>query len=123
MAEQLQFFDLCRKLEQLNRLEIENSMSRKPDSAAAIESLRASIPSNALLHHDRLRARGRQSIAAVRNDVCSGCHMKLPISTLTDLKRASTLMKCDFCGRYVFLGEGPADVTVREIAKKRSRIS
>lgn len=102
--------ETLQRLTELNRLEDEGAMTRRSgcsalDSEALIESLRANIPLNVLVQHDRLRVRGRQSVAEVRNAVCSGCHMSLPIGTLAEAKRESVLVKCDYCGRFVFLAE------------------
>jgi len=110
MPGQEQFADFRRKLEQLNRLESEGATTRRSgrsalDSEALIESLRANIPLNVLLQHDRLRARGRQSVAEVRHGVCSGCHMSLPSGTLSEVKRESALVNCDYCGRFIFVAE------------------
>lgn len=104
------FADLRQKLEQLNRLEDEGTATRRSgrstlDSEALIESLRANFPLNVLLQHDRLRARGRRSLAEVRNGVCSGCHMSLPSGTMLDVRRESALVKCDYCGRFLFLAK------------------
>ena len=110
MPEQEPFANLRQKLEQLNRLENEGAITRRSgrsalDSEALMESLRANLPLNVLLQHDRLRARGRRSVAEVKNGVCSGCHMSLPSGTLSEVKRESTLVKCDYCGRFVFQAE------------------
>lgn len=110
MPGQEQFADLQQKLQQLNRLEDEGAITRRSgrsalDSEALLELLRANIPLNVLVQHDRLRARGRQSVAKVKNGVCSGCHMNLPSGTLSEAKRESALVKCDYCGRFVFVAE------------------
>ena len=104
------FAELRLKLDQLNRLEDEGATTRRSgrsalESEALIESLRANIPLNVLLQHDRLRARGRQSVAEVRNGVCSGCHMSLPSGTLLEVKREAAIVKCDYCGRFIFAVE------------------
>jgi predicted nucleic acid-binding Zn-ribbon protein len=108
MREHEQFADLQQKLEQLNRLEDEDAMTRRAghcasDSEALLESLRANVPLNVLVQHDRLRARGRQSVAQVKKGVCSGCHMSLPSGTISEAKRRSTIVKCDYCGRFIFV--------------------
>jgi predicted nucleic acid-binding Zn-ribbon protein len=102
--------DARQRLTELNRFEDESAMTRRLgrsalDSEALMESLRANVALNVLLQHDRLRARGRRSVAEVRHGVCSGCHMSLPIGTLAEVKRESALVKCDYCGRFVFLSE------------------
>ena len=67
-----------------------------------MESLRAKIPLGVLTHHDRLRSRGRQSVAEVRHGVCSGCHMSLPTGLQAEIQRESTLLECKTCGRFIF---------------------
>ena len=108
MPESESFADLRQKLDELNRLEDEKTATRPSgrstlDSEALIESLRSNIPLNVLLQHDRLRARGKQSVAELRQGVCSGCHMSQPSGTILEVKRESALVKCDYCGRFLFL--------------------
>ncbi len=120
--------DLRQRLEQLNELEDEHAQARKSgrsalNSEALMESLRANIPLGVLTQHDRLRARGRRSIAEIHGSVCSGCHMGLPSGTMMEVKRASMLVKCDYCGRFVFLTdpEAPASATLPTKEKPANR--
>jgi uncharacterized protein len=99
--------DIRQRLTELNRLEDDGAMVRRSghsalNSEALMESLRANVPVGVLVQHDRLRSRGRQSIAEVRNGVCSGCHMNLPIGVQAEVQRQSTLLKCGNCGRFIF---------------------
>jgi hypothetical protein len=102
--------DMQPRLEQLNRLEEQSEESRKrgngsPGDKALIESLRANISPTVLVHHDRLRSRGRRSVAVVKHGVCSGCHMGLPIGTAAAIRHQTELLECNNCGRYIFLAE------------------
>lgn len=102
--------DIHRHLTELNRLEDEAASCRRSgrsalNSEALIESLRANISISLLLHHDRLRARNWQSVAEIRRGVCSACHRVLPIGTLAEVKRRTSLLRCDNCGRFVMLAE------------------
>jgi uncharacterized protein len=99
--------DLRQRLEQLNQLEDDGTLAKRIgrsalNSEALMESLRANIPVGVLAHHDRLRARGRRSVAEVRHGVCSGCHMSLPTGLQAEVQRESTLLKCETCGRFIF---------------------
>jgi len=105
--------DLRQRLEQLNQLEDDGALAKRTgrsalNSEALMESLRANMPVGVLAHHDRLRARGRRSVAEVRHGVCSGCHMSLPTGLQAEVQRESTLLKCETCGRFIF----PAEVSV-----------
>jgi predicted nucleic acid-binding Zn-ribbon protein len=70
--------------------------------------LRASIPAPILGHYDRLRARGKKGIALVRNQVCGGCHMGVPIGMIATMMKGEGIQLCGSCGRYLCLPE-PAE--------------
>jgi len=93
--------DLLPNLLKLQALEFGESKEKELDSRMA--ELRAQIPAQILGHHDRLVARGKKGVAVVRNQVCSGCHMKLPIETINTLMQGTDIRLCDSCGRYLYL--------------------
>jgi len=80
----------------------------EPDAQveAARVALRAQIPAQILGHYDRLVARGKKGVAAVRGQVCSGCHMQVPLGVVMTLRHAQDIQLCENCGRYLYL---PAD--------------
>ena len=86
-------------------------------SEKQIADLRASIPEPILGHYDRLRARDKKGVAVVRNQVCSGCHMKLPIGVITVLMQDRDIQLCDSCGRYLYLEPQTAAATPPSPAK------
>ena len=71
--------------------------------AAQTAELRGLIPQPILLHYDRLRVRGKKGVALVRNQVCAGCHMHVPIGQITVLMRGEDIQLCESCGRYLYL--------------------
>ena len=101
--------ELLQNLIQLQSLEFGGDEKEK--AAAALAELRAKIPSQILGHYDRLVARGKKGLAAVRGQVCTGCHMSLPVGVITTLMRGDDIQLCDSCGRYLYLAEATkADV-------------
>jgi predicted nucleic acid-binding Zn-ribbon protein len=71
-----------------------------------IESLRAPLPTAILGHYDRRKARGKPSIAPVRNGVCGACHLSIPSGRLADLfRKHGELNVCDNCGVFIYLTE------------------
>src|SRR5579883_3546172 len=72
------------------------------------DQLRNSIPQPILAHYDRLVARGKKGVAVIRNQVCTGCHMRLPIGTINTLMQNQDIQLCDTCGRYLYLAPEPA---------------
>jgi hypothetical protein len=75
---------------------------------AQTAALRGNIPQPIIGHYDRLRARGKKGVAVVRNQVCTGCHMRVPIGQITVLMRGEDIQLCETCGRYLYLPD-PAE--------------
>jgi len=73
---------------------------------AVIAELRSKIPSQILGHYDRLRARGKKGLAAVRNQVCGSCHVQVPLGVVMTLKRGQDVQLCENCGRYRYPDSG-----------------
>ncbi len=98
--------DLLQNLLKLQALEFNETTEK--DAPARIEELRKTIPQPILGHFDRLVARGQKGVAVVRNQVCTGCHMRLPIGTINTLMQGQDIQLCDTCGRYLYLPD-PAE--------------
>jgi predicted nucleic acid-binding Zn-ribbon protein len=81
---------------------------RSPEQEGRIQNLREKIPSQVLGHYDRLMARGKRGLAAVQNQVCSGCHMRVPLATVMTIMHATDIQLCGNCGRYLYLPEKKA---------------
>ncbi len=89
---------------------------------AQIDELRSKVPAPIMGHYDRLAVRGKKGVAVVRNQACSGCHMRLPIGTINTLMQDTDIQLCDTCGRYLYL-PNPAEAEPVEAApapKKRA---
>jgi len=82
---------------------LEFSETGDETTAATITALRAKIPPPILGHYDRFQVRGKKGLAVVVNQVCTGCHMRLPLGVIMTLKRGQDLQLCDSCGRYLYL--------------------
>ena len=95
--------ELLQNLVKLQSLEFEKITEKAADPAIA--ELRGKIPSQILGHYDRLVAHGKKGLAAVRDQVCTGCHMHLPIGVVTTLMHDTDIQLCDNCGRYLYLAE------------------
>ena len=88
------------------------------DAASQREAIRALVPQPILGHYDRLISRGKKGVALVRNQVCTGCHMRLPIGTINTLMQGHDIQLCDTCGRYLVLVE-TNEVKVEEPVKAK----
>ena len=96
------------KLQALDFGEVTDKSAR-----AQAEQLRAQIPQPIAGHYERLRVRGKKGVAIVRNQVCSGCHMHVPIGQITVLMRGEDIQLCETCGRYLYLPD-PAEAEFME---------
>src|SRR5258708_24711094 len=95
--------DYLANLVKLQSLEFNETSEKNTESQRA--ELRAIIPAPILAHYDRLVARGKKGVAIVRNQVCTGCHMRLPIGTINTVMQHQDIQLCDSCGRYLYLPE------------------
>jgi predicted nucleic acid-binding Zn-ribbon protein len=86
---------------------------------ASLAELRGKIPPQILGHYDRLVAHGKKGLAAVRDQVCTGCHMHLPIGVVTTLMRDDDIQLCDNCGRYLYLPEATKAEVPKPTAKPK----
>lgn len=71
------------------------------EKSKAIEHFREMLPTALLNHHDNRIARGKRSLALVRNGVCGGCHLALPSGHRARKTTGSDLDVCDNCGVFL----------------------
>lgn len=93
--------ELLQNLIKLQSLEF--SEVEEKNAEAAMAELRAKIPPQILGHYDRLAAKGKKGITLVRDQVCTGCHMRVPIGGIMALKHGEDIQLCENCGRYLYL--------------------
>jgi hypothetical protein len=93
------------------------------DAGPVAAELRTKIPPPILGHYDRLLARGKKGVAIVSNQVCTGCHMSVPIGVITMLMRGEDIQLCDTCGRYLYLPPPVAAPAAEPPADKKSEKS
>jgi len=116
---------ILKNLFELQAIEFGEHVDKTTETKAA--HLRANIPKSILEHYERLRARGRKGIALVRNQVCTGCHMGVPIGMISTLMRGTNIQLCGNCGRYLYLpapaeNEVPVAVLAAKSAKKTHKV-
>jgi hypothetical protein len=98
---------------------LEFGETQDPRTAAAVVELRAKLPPQILGHYDRLRMRSKKGLAAVNLQVCTGCHMRVPLGVIMTLKHGQDVQLCENCGRYLYLPEetATAEVTTPTVVK------
>ena len=93
--------ELLQNLIKLQAIEFEETTEKI--AGASIAELRGKIPAQILGHYDRLVARGKKGVTAIRGENCSSCHIRVPIGAIMTLKRGEDIQLCENCGRYLFL--------------------
>jgi hypothetical protein len=73
------------------------------------DQARQGVPPEALRLYQKLRRRlGASPVAAVRDEVCTGCNMSVSPQTVSTLRLGRDLIQCTSCTRILFLdGDGP----------------
>jgi hypothetical protein len=104
--------ELIQNLVQLQALDFGDAKAENAKATAA--ELRAKIPPPIVAHYDRLVARGKKGLAAVRDQVCTGCHMRLPMAVIMTLMHGRDIQLCDNCGRYLYLPDPVAPETAEQ---------
>lgn len=67
----------------------------------AIERFREFLPTSLLKHHDDRIARGKRSLAWVKNGICGACHLELPSGHRVRKAAGNDLDVCDNCGVFL----------------------
>ena len=97
--------------------ELEQTLATKQtERKSSVESL----PKNLSAQYEKLR-KGKRGAAVVpiRNEQCSGCHMKVSQNLINEVRRGQKMMTCESCSRIVYL-EAPqtADSSEQPAASK-----
>lgn len=109
--------DLLQNLVKLQSFQF--GVDKSPGVAGAMTDLRAKIPAQILGHYDRLVARGKKGVAAVHGQVCSGCHMQVPLGVVMTLRHGEDIQLCESCGRYLYLPPAESTVTGEPLASPK----
>ncbi len=110
---------VLQNLLQLQTLEFGDVAGKSIETQVA--KLRGLIPQPILAHYDRLRVRGKKGVAIIRNQVCTGCHMQIPIGAITAIMRGDDIQLCENCGRYLHVPDQSESVFIVEPAPAAKR--
>jgi predicted nucleic acid-binding Zn-ribbon protein len=98
--------EIMKNLFELQTLEFEGTV--RAHNQERIADLRKTVPAPILAHYDRLGDQGKKGIAVLRNQTCSGCHMRVPLAVVMNLRHGEDVCLCDNCRRYLYLREETA---------------
>ena len=111
--------ELLQNLIKLQSLDFEETTEK--NAGTTVSELRAKIPPQILGHYDRLAAQGKKGVTPIRGQVCSSCHIRVPVGAIMTLKRGADIQLCENCGRYLYLVDEPEAETPALVAPKRGR--
>jgi len=106
--------ELIENLLKLQTLEFDETVA---ETDPRIVALRAKIPAPILAHYDRFVERGKKGVAAVRHQVCAGCHVQVPLAVVMTLMHGDDIRICESCGRYLYLPEPTETAKAKRVKK------
>lgn len=84
----------------------EGVKSRLKDEEAERKTLADPVEAGTLSLYDRLfTKKGDAAVVALTNGICGGCHMKVVMGTVQQLRSGELLTQCESCGRILYLVE------------------
>ena len=80
------------------RAELEQLKSQEAETVPGLDQ-------EILFKFQRIIQRNSEGIVAVRNGVCSGCHMILPAQFANEVREGDSILFCPYCSRILYYEE------------------
>jgi predicted nucleic acid-binding Zn-ribbon protein len=93
-----------------SRASVENEIADKNAIIAELDNqskaLSNGLDPDVLFKFERIiRHKGGKGIVAIKNGVCTGCHMILPAQFANDVRRGEKIVFCPYCSRILYYEE------------------
>ena len=66
------------------------------------DKLKNDIDDNILEKYKGLKSKKSKAVVRIEGDKCTGCHMSIPLSVLSKIKKGDNITYCDNCGRILY---------------------
>jgi uncharacterized protein len=96
--------DLSKSKEQLDS-EVNSYNEELSTLKSQEESIVPDLDPEILFKFQRIIKRNAEGIVAVKNGVCTGCHMILPGQFANEVRRGENILFCPYCSRILFYEE------------------
>ena len=96
--------DLTSSKDSLNS-QIESYKSELADLKSQEEGITPGLNQEVLFKFQRIIQRNSEGIVAVKNGVCTGCHMILPAQFANEVREGENILFCPYCSRILFYEE------------------
>lgn len=100
--------DLNKNQEQLDN-EIDSYKNELTTLQDEEKSIIPELDADTLFKFQRIIKRNAEGIVAVKNDVCTGCHMILPGQFANEVRRGENILFCPYCSRILYYEESDAN--------------
>lgn len=103
--------EIIEALKKLNVLEDELQETNNEELQKQIDAEQAKLPKPIQSHHNRIRLKGRPSVAPIKQSSSSGkwlcgcCHIEVPRGLHGKLQAADDINVCENCGAYLYLNK------------------
>ena len=101
--------DLSADKESLNN-ELDTYNKELTDIKAKESEIVTDLDQEILFKFQRIIQRNSMGIVAVKNGVCTGCHMILPAQFANTVREGENIMFCPYCSRILFYEEADEDI-------------
>ena len=100
--------DLAQSKESLNK-ELEKYNQELIELKNEEDQITPDLDKEILFKFQRIIQRNSEGIVAVRNGVCTGCHMILPANFANEVREGENIQFCPYCSRILFYEEVSED--------------
>ena len=101
--------DLAADKDSLNK-ELDTYNKELADIKAKESEIVPDLDQEILFKFQRIIQRNSMGIVAVKNGVCTGCHMILPAQFANTVREGESIMFCPYCSRILFYEEADEDI-------------
>ena len=101
--------DLAADKDSLNK-ELDTYNKELTDIKAKESEIVPDLDQEILFKFQRIIQRNSMGIVAVKNGVCTGCHMILPAQFANTVREGENIMFCPYCSRILFYEEADEDI-------------
>jgi predicted nucleic acid-binding Zn-ribbon protein len=94
---------LYRKYKRQYTQEVDKIKQELFDAEFAREEVLESISSELITIYNDIKKRKKGiAVAMIKNGICSGCRMSLPVATISEARKCDAIIICENCGRILY---------------------
>ena len=95
-------YDKLYKDYQVEAKSIEDDLAEKK---SVVEKAAEGIPADIMAEYNRIKANREDPVAILNGNICGGCNLQLPIGISSLIRNSDKLVRCENCGRILYIKE------------------